>query len=46
MVCRPSFEASAGPKNLPPAVAQMWEQGIQRVLALPEYQKVYTRAKT
>ena len=35
------FRSIAGPKGLPPAVVQMWEQAIQSVLALPEYQKIY-----
>ncbi len=35
------FRGIAGPKGLPPAVVEIWEQSIQRVLALPEYQKIY-----
>ncbi len=35
------FRGIAGPKNVPPAVVQAWEQGIQKVLAQPEYKKIY-----
>lgn len=35
------FRGISGPKGLSPAVVQMWEQSIQRVLASPEYQKIY-----
>ena len=35
------FRGIAGPKGLPPAIVQMWEQSIQSVLAMPEYQKIY-----
>jgi tripartite-type tricarboxylate transporter receptor subunit TctC len=35
------FRGIAAPKGLPPAVVQAWEQAIQKVLAKPEYQKIY-----
>jgi tripartite-type tricarboxylate transporter receptor subunit TctC len=35
------FRGLAAPKGLPPAVVQAWEQAIPKVLARPEYQKIY-----
>ncbi|MEP7207902.1 MAG: tripartite tricarboxylate transporter substrate binding protein [Casimicrobiaceae bacterium] len=35
------FRGIAGPKNLPPAVVQAWEEAVKQVLAKPEYRKVY-----
>jgi len=35
------FRGIAGPKNLPTAVVQAWEQAVQKVLAQPDYQKIY-----
>lgn len=35
------FRGIAAPKGLPPAVVQAWEQSIEKVLAKPEYQKIY-----
>ncbi|MBA2689956.1 MAG: tripartite tricarboxylate transporter substrate binding protein [Burkholderiales bacterium] len=35
------FRGIAGPKNVPAPVVQAWEQAVQKVLAKPEYKKVY-----
>jgi tripartite-type tricarboxylate transporter receptor subunit TctC len=35
------FRGIAGPKNVPADVVKAWEQGIQKVLAKPEYKKIY-----
>ena len=35
------FRGLAGPKNLPPAITKVWEEASQKVLADPEFKKVY-----
>jgi tripartite-type tricarboxylate transporter receptor subunit TctC len=35
------FRGLAGPKNLPPAIVKLWEDAAQKVLADPEFKKVY-----
>ncbi len=35
------FRGLAAPKGLPPAIVQAWEQSVQKVLAKPEYRKLY-----
>jgi len=35
------FRGLAGPKGLPAAVVQAWEQAVQKVMAKPEYRQVY-----
>jgi len=35
------FRGIAGPKNVPAEVVKAWEQAIQKVLANPEYKKLY-----
>lgn len=35
------FRGIAGPKNVPAAAVRAWEQAVQKVLAKPEYQKIY-----
>ncbi len=35
------FRGIAGPKNVPADAVKAWERGIQKVLAKPEYQKIY-----
>jgi len=37
------FRGLAGPKNIPPATLKILEDGIQAVLADPDYQKEYAR---
>ena len=35
------FRGLAGPKGLPPAILKVWEDAAQKVLADPEFKKVY-----
>ncbi len=35
------FRGIAGPKGLPPDIVKIWEEAAQRILADPEYRKVY-----
>jgi len=35
------FRGIAGPKGLPPAITKIWDDVTQKILADPEYQKVY-----
>ncbi len=35
------FRGIAGPKNLPPAITKIWDDVAQKILADPDYQKVY-----
>ncbi len=37
------FRGLAGPKNIPPAVAAAWEEGIRKVLASPAYKAEYAK---
>lgn len=36
------FRGLAGPKGLPEAVTRIWDDAVQKVLADPDYRKVYT----
>jgi putative tricarboxylic transport membrane protein len=36
------FRGLTGPKGLPPEVVQAWEAAVPKLLANPEYQKLYT----
>ncbi|MGO4669338.1 tripartite tricarboxylate transporter substrate binding protein [Bosea sp. 2RAB26] len=35
------FRGLAGPKGLPPAITKIWDEAVPKILADPEYQKVY-----
>lgn len=35
------FRGLAGPKGLPPAITQIWDEAAQKILADPEYKKSY-----
>lgn len=35
------FRGLAGPKGLPPAIAKIWDDAAQKILADPDYQKTY-----
>jgi putative tricarboxylic transport membrane protein len=35
------FRGIAGPKGLPPAIAKIWDEATQKILADPEYRKAY-----
>lgn len=37
------FRGFAGPKNVPAEAVRAWEQAIQKVLAKPEYKKIYEK---
>jgi putative tricarboxylic transport membrane protein len=37
------FRGLAGPKGLPENIAKIWDEAMQKVLADPEYKKVYTQ---
>jgi tripartite-type tricarboxylate transporter receptor subunit TctC len=35
------FRGIAGPKGMPPAIAKIWDEATQKILADPEYKKTY-----
>jgi len=35
------FRGLAGPKGLPPAITKIWDEAVPKLLADPEYQKLY-----
>jgi len=35
------FRGLAGPKGMPPAIAKIWDEAAQKILADPDYKKVY-----
>jgi tripartite-type tricarboxylate transporter receptor subunit TctC len=35
------FRGLAGPKGMPPAIAKIWDEAAQKILADPEYRKTY-----
>ncbi len=35
------FRGLAGPKGMPPAITKIWDEAVPKILADPDYQKVY-----